>query len=249
MKRIKQAFGLYLFLLKHNPLKSIWINFKVLPFRQAIRLPILLYSDTIFRNLSGSIIYRGEARPFVIRIGNDTCYPTTSRPLTIWDNRGSMILNGPISFIQGTYILVSEGATLEIGSKGTFLGANTKIMCFDHITIGDRVEVTWDCQFYDTSFHYVEDNNGIISNLTSPIVIHDNCWIGNRCTISKGCVLPEYSILGSGSLANKDYTENGSFCMYTGVPATVKRKDVRRVFDEKREAEQDKEFSYYRNHL
>ena len=249
MKRIKNLIWLLLFLLRHHPLKSIWFNIKVLPLRQAIRIPILLYSDTEFRNLSGSIIYKGEVRPFVIRIGNDTCYPATSRPLTIWDIRGTLILNGPISFMQGTYILVAEGASLEIGSKGTMLGSNTIIMCFDHITIGDTVRVTWDCQFYDTSFHYVEDNNGNTNKLTSPIVIGDNCWIGNRCTISKGCVLPEYSILGSGALANKDYTENGSFCMYIGVPAKVKKKGVRRVFDEKREAELDKEFNYHRNHL
>ena len=249
MKRIKYVLWILFFLLRHYPLKSIWINFKLLPFKQAIHLPILIYSKTIFRNLSGSVIYRGGVEPFVIRIGNDTCYPATSRPQTIWDIRGTMILNGRISFIQGTYILVAEGATLEIGSKGTVLGTNTKIMCFDHINIGNSVRITWDCQFYDTSFHYVEDNNGITSKLTSPIVIHDNCWIGNRCTISKGCVLPEYSILGSGSLANKDYTKEGPYCLYTGVPASVKKEGVKRIFDEHREAELDKQFGYHRNHL
>lgn len=117
MKNLKNIIYLLLFLFKHHPLKSIWINFKVLPFKQAIRIPILLYSDTKFRNLSGSIIYRGGVKPFCIKIGNDTCYPSTSRPLTIWDIRGTLILNGPISFIQGTYILVAEGRHWKSGAK------------------------------------------------------------------------------------------------------------------------------------
>lgn len=247
--KLKHAVWLFFFLLRHHPLKSIWINLKLFPFRQAIRIPILLYTKTEFRSLKGKILLKSMVEPFMIKIGNDTCYPTTSVPKVIWDIRGTMILKGPISFIQGTYILVSEGATLEIGSKGTMLGTNTKIMCFEHITIGDNVQITWDCQFYDTSFHYVEDSEGNAKKLTSPIIIHDNCWIGNRCTISKGCVLPEYSILGGGSLANKDYTDNGPCCMYTGVPAKVKKKDVRRIFDEHREADLDILFGYRRNHL
>ena len=249
MNRIRFFFRVLSFLLKHHPLKSIWINFKVLPFRQAIMLPIILYSDTEFRHLSGSIIYKGVARPFSIKIGNDTCYVVTSRPKTVWDIRGTLVLNGPISFIQGTYIFVAEGALLSIGSKGTMIGSDSKIMCFDKILIGDSVRITWECQIYDTSFHYMEDENGDIKQLTKPVVIHDNCWIGNRCTISKGCILPEHSILGNGSLANKDYSENGEGCLYVGYPAVLKKKGVKRIYDVQREAELDAKFGYHRNHL
>lgn len=248
MKRIKQLIWIIRLLLGHHPIKSIWINFKLLPFKQAIRIPILLYSKTVFRNLSGSVIYKGAAKPFVIRIGNDTCYPNTSQPQTIWDIRGTMILNGPISFIQGTYILVAEGATLEIGSKGTMLGTNTKIMCFDHISIGDNVHITWDCQFYDTSFHYMETPNGI-SSLTTPILIGENCWIGNGTTITKGTVLPAWSIVGNRSLVNKDFSSEGEGNLYAGTPAVMKKRSVRRIFDEQREAELDRQFGYHRNHL
>lgn len=241
----------FLFLLAHHPIKSLWLNFKMLPFRQAIRCPLLIYSKTEFRNLSGSIILRGGVKPFSIKIGNDTCYPVTSRPKTIWDIRGKMVLGGSMSFIQGTYILVAEGATLTIGGGGTFIGSDSKIMCFENITIGNNVQITWENQIYDTSFHYIEsnDSNQVLSKLTKPIVIGNNCWIGNRCTISKGCVLPDYSILGNGSLANKNYSDSGECCLLTGYPAVIKKSGVRRIFDEKVETELDEKFGYHRNHL
>lgn len=53
MKRIKVILRLLLTFITHYPLKTIYINFKTLPFKQAIRLPIFIYSKTEFRSLRG----------------------------------------------------------------------------------------------------------------------------------------------------------------------------------------------------
>lgn len=209
-------------------IKTIWFNFKALPFKQAILLPITLYSKTIFRELSGKIIIdTKQITHNMIKLGADWWYPATSRPQVMWSIYGTLIFKGPISFPQGTYIHVAKNGVLQFGTKGTFIGTNTKVMCFDSIEIGDGTQITWDCQIYDTSFHYVE-SDGNIGKLTSPIKIGSNVWIGNNTTVTKGVTIPDYSIVTSHSLVNKDLEYYGEHCLFAGCPVTLKKSGVTR---------------------
>lgn len=69
MRRIKDVLWMLFFFLRHHPLKSLWLNFKVLPFKQAIRIPIVIYSDVEFRSLSGSVVcaVRGGGKTFLYK--------------------------------------------------------------------------------------------------------------------------------------------------------------------------------------
>lgn len=231
------------------PMKTIWFNLKMLPFNQAILLPITLYSKTIFRNLSGKIIIDTKHITHnMIKLGADWWYPATSRPQVMWCIYGKLIFKGPISFPQGTYIHIAKNGVLQFGTNGTFIGTNSKIMCFDKIEIGDGTQITWDCQIYDTSFHYVK-SDGIINDLTSPIKIGSNVWIGNNTTITKGVNIPDYSIISSHSLVNKDLKQYGEHCLFAGCPILLKRRGVVRIFDEEQEKRLDIERNYCRNHL
>ena len=122
-------------------------------------------------------------------------------------------------------------------------------MCFDRISIGERVEVTWDCQIYDTSFHYIIKEDGICGPLTIPIEIGNHVWIGNRTTVSKGAKIPSNSIVASNSLVSKDFSRFGEGILIAGIPAQVKQEGVERVYNGKQEAELDKQFGYVRTHL
>ena len=51
---------------------------------------------------------------------------------------------------------------------------------------------------------------------TSPIRIGNYAFVGARCTILKGAILPDYSVLGACSLLNKQYNTPG---LYAGNPA------------------------------
>lgn len=249
--KIRVILKLCWLLIRHNPIKTIWLNYKILPFKQAKYLPILVCGKCKFRHIyrGGVIIDNEDIRPFMIVIGKNSCYVATSEPKTIWSIHGTLILKGPINFLQGTYVMVAEGAVLTIGSRGTVVGSNTKIMCFDSITIGNSVRITWDCQFYDSSFHYVRNSSGNISKLSKPIVIGNNVWIGNHATVVKGSVLPDFSIVGSHSLVNKDFSDTDGHCLLTGVPATVKAVGLTRIFDGDEENKLDIAFGYTRTHL
>ena len=61
-------------------LKTIWFNFKMLPFKQAVRLPVFIFGKTEFRDLSGKIIIDcPRVWPGMIRIGAKEAYVDYSR--------------------------------------------------------------------------------------------------------------------------------------------------------------------------
>ena len=237
--------------LRSRILKTIWFNWKVFPLENAWKLPVFLYGKTQFRSLTRSIEINGRITPGMIKIGKIDFYVDTSIQQCIWTIRGTIVFNGPVNFGHGSYVLVSDKATLSIGTNVTYLGSNLKIMCFDKIHIGDNVRIAWDCQFFDTSFHYIEllQKNGEIKPLTKPILIGDRVWIGNRTTISKGSVIPSDTIICSNSLVNKDFSQIKPYSMLAGSPATLKGTGYRRVFDRKLEQELDKQFGYQRTYL
>ena len=55
-----------------------------------------------------------------------------------------------------------------------------------------------------------------------PIRIGKYCFVGTGCILLPGSELPDYSVLGAGSVLNKKYTESG--CVYAGTPAVVKKR-------------------------
>ena len=236
---------------KSRILKTIWFNWKLFPINIAWKLPVYLYGRTKFRSLKGTVLINGYISPGMIKIGKNDYYIDTSVQQCIWTIRGTVVFNGPVNFGHGSYVLVSDNATLEFGTKGDYFGSNLKIMCFDHISFGDDVRVTWDCQFYDSSFHYIEllSNNGEIKPLTKPILIGDRVWIGNRTTISKGSVIPSDIFISSNSLVNKDFSQTDPYSMLAGCPASLKCTGIKRIYDEKRQKELDKQFLYFRTHL
>lgn len=237
---------------KCNTIKTLYINFKMLPLPQALRLPIWIYGKMTFRSLEGSIIIDSKhITPGMIRVGRNDWYVATSKAQSIWTINGVIKFKGNINIYHGSYLLVSRCGYLEIGTKGTIIGTDCKIFCFEKVIIGDNVRIAWDIQIIDSSFHYVEmlHSEDSVKSLTRPIYIGDYCWIGNRTTISKGTNLPNYTIVASNSLVNKDYSSIGPYHLLTGIPAIPKVKNVRRVFNAQLEKDYDREFKYDRTHL
>ena len=246
MKSIKRLLSTLLILLTHKPLKTIYFNFKMLPFKQAIRLPIFIYTSTEFRSLEGKIQINGPISPNMIHIGDNTKYISTTKPYSIWTINGTLIFEGACKFFWGSYVYVAENATLKIGTNNTMFGSGCKIICRESVSIGNNVRIAWDCQIYDTSFHYTKSEGKEVQSLTKEIVINDYAWIGNRSTISKGTILPSNSIVASGSLCNKDYTEYGEKCLFAGAPAKCKVTGIERMYTSKEEAYYDEIFNYKR---
>ncbi len=239
-------------ILQTNLIKTLLINFRMLPFRQAVKLPIYVYGKCIFRNYSGSLLLdTAKVYSGMIKIGKRDYYIATSKPQSIWNVEGTLIFKGAVSFAHGSYLLVARHATLSFGTGGTYCGTNFKVLCFERITIGDNVRMAWDVQIMDSSFHYTQAINkgNKISPLTKPIVLEGNIWIGNRTTIAKGAIVPQETIIASNSLVNKDFSDLEPYSLIAGSPATLKATGIQRIWDEARQRELDAQFGYTRTHL
>lgn len=239
-------------LLKTNIVKTIWFNFKMLPFHQARKLPFFIYGKMTMRSTEGKIILdtNGEVHPGMVKVGKNDYYIATSVQRTVWNIQGTLVIQGNTRFMMGSYLLVADKATLTIGGDEQIFGTNVRILCFDRITLGKNVRMAWDVQIMDSSFHYIElleDHS--MPKLTSPVVLGDNIWVGNRTTISKGAAVASWTVVASNSLINKDFSNAEPYCLLAGSPAKVKATGMKRIFDEEKERELDAQYHYSRTHL
>ena len=219
-------------LLKINILKTIRLNFKLLPFVQAVKLPIILLGRMDIDKCKGKIILTGPIKTGIVRVG---CYHSL-----LYGNRGSLVkrfsiygslfmqCDNPFYINNGAKIVVKEGGKLSIGGDCHF-NAESVVVCTKEITFGNRVRVSWQCQVFDTNFHQLSVN-GCLSNIEKPVRIGSDVWIGNRVTINAGAVIPNRCVVASNSLVNKDLSQFGETSLFGGIPAKFIKNGVERVF-------------------
>lgn len=220
---------------RFNLLKTIWLNFRTLPFRKACKLPIFLYGAWNLRSLQGNIIINSDrVSSGMIKLGlNWAGYVTTSSStLTLLAN-SKMVINERVRISQGVQICLYQNSELYLGYN-SHLGDGVKVICAKKITIEQNSEITWECQILDHGSHYILDKgNGQVRRIIKPVKISSNCWIGNRSTIMPGTSLPSNSIVASNSLLNKDYISMGikEYTLMGGIPARVLKENVMRIYN------------------
>ena len=212
--------------LQHNWLATIYLNFKMLPFRQAVRLPLDVYHGIRFDNLSGSLViesdrvYRG-----MVKFGSQGSDMFQCRGC-ILSIEGTLLLRGSCVFGCSDTIKVSKGAVLDIGD-GSILGAYNLLFASERITIGSRFLSSWQCQIMDSDTHTLVDmNSGECYRSTLPIEIGRHCWMGNGVKVNKGVAVSDDTIIASNSLLNKDYRREGTNVVLAGAPAKVVKQNV-----------------------
>ena len=237
--------------LRCNILQTLRINFQMLPWRQALRLPIFVHGRFKLRGTRGRIVLPDKVSTGMIIIGKRDYSVATAIPQSIWTINGTLTFAGRMKFAHGSYLLVADGAELSFGTGGTYCGTNFKVMCFEKITIGHNVRMAWDVQIMDSSFHYIQlvEKDNAIPPLTKPVLLAGNIWIGNRTTIAKGAQVPQEVVIASNSLVNKDFSSIKPYSLLAGAPATLKATGIRRIWDEEQQRALDQQYHYHRTHL
>ncbi len=90
--------------------------------------------------------------------------------------------------------------------------------CTDTVTIGELTSVGG----YGTQI--LSHSTSLQHNRQScaPISIGHHCFVGTRCIILPGAILPPRCALGAGAVLKKAYTEE--LCLYGGIPARFIKK-------------------------
>ena len=208
-------------------LRSIYYNFRMLPFAQAVQLPILISNHALIKSMHGHIILEGPLKPGLLKFGyGETSIFDGRRNRMICDIQGTLIIRGLTEFGPGAKLSIGEKGIVTIGAdfKNSADGA---IICRERIDIGREFVLSWETLIMDTDFHQIKDDGGVVINPNRPIVIGDGVWIGCRVTILKGSVIPNGCVIGAGSLVNKELPSANA--LFVGNPVKLVKENIRWV--------------------
>jgi len=201
--------------------KSFYVNFRLLPFFQAIRLPIIVSNKTKLRSLSGKVHLK-NIKTGMIRIGfagtdmMDYAYERTILKIT-----GDVFFNGKTKIGVGAKIMIS--GKLVVGNNFAITG-NAIIICAKEIIIGENTMIAWQSILMDTDQHKIYNKNNDVINLDKKIIIGDNVWIGAKSFILKGSVIPNGTIIGANTIISKKFEIEKT--ILAGNPARIIKKDI-----------------------
>lgn len=202
-------------------LKSIWLNFRYLPFTQAVKLPLLVSYDTEFKCYRGGRIELPDAVRFgMIHIGfhEVTVATKTRTTIRVW---GYLKFNGTAFIGRSTRLYVGKEARLVLGDDFK-VSASSAIMCCQNIEFGKNIQFSWDCLVLDSDTHSIVYEDGRESQTDKPVKFGDDIWIGCRCTILKGSNIPSNCVIGANTtITGQKFEENS---IIAGTPPCVIKK-------------------------
>lgn len=207
-----------------NP-KTIYFNFRYLPWRQAIRFPFWISTKTYLRKPKGSITINGDLHTGMIRIGyGDIGIFDNKRSRTIWEVTGRVIFEGNAEIGHGSKISVGETGQLQLG-RNFAITAESAIIAYKKVAFGNDCLLSWDILIMDTDFHPITNAQSEIQNPPAEIIIGNNVWIGCRSLILKGSVIPDGSVIAANSLVSKKLS--GTNQVFGSQPLSVLAENIR----------------------
>lgn len=210
--------------------KSIFFNLKVLPFRQAIKIPFFVSRHTKIKGINRKNFIcnfnKDKVKFGLCRIGisgSETGLMIKNKSLLYIHNNGKIYVNGSICLSRGIY-LEANGGVIIFGNN---IKMNTG--CYiesekSSITIGSDCSFGWNCTIKNCDGHHIVENGKIMDN-HSDIYIGNHCWICSEATILKGGYLGDNCVLGYRSLLSKKISDKNGV-IFAGQPAKIIKTDI-----------------------
>lgn len=193
--------------------KSFSFNFKFLPFRQAVHLPVLLTRDVQVKYCRrGGVVFDKNItlHPGILRVGFGDMRHNPDNKSSIWI-KGKLVIrgNGIHSFGIGTRLIIESKGILEIGNNFT-ASVNNRIRCDYHITVGNDNMWSYDNVIMDTDGHQITDEQGNVINRPRAVTFGDHVWLGCRNIVLKGSTIPKGCVVASGCVISGEYCDPSS---------------------------------------
>lgn len=207
--------------------KTIYINFRCLPAKQAMKLPIVLMGKTkTFGLKRNAIQINTNPRFAMINFGSQNTAKKgilTGKKTTIYiEDGGTIVFDGEASIGRGSSLCAS-GGMITIGNKFS-CNANCFIYCQNRITIGEDVLLGWNINIRDNDGHPLTDENGLIINPSKEIIIGNCVWIASYVDILKGVSLPDGTVVGTRSLVTHSVDKKNT--LIAGIPAKIIKEQI-----------------------
>jgi len=143
------------------------------------------------------------------------------------------IVIGRNSHIRGELVVLPPGGAIEIGDY-CYLGVNSRIWSFVHVSVGNRVLIAHNVSIMDSLTHpfdpavrheqfkriITEGHPADIDLGARPIAIQDDAWIGCNAVILRGVVIGNAAVVAAGSVVTRDVPP---YTIVAGNPARAIR--------------------------
>lgn len=119
--------------------------------------------------------------------------------------------------------IINSLSSFEVGDD-VYIAHNT-VLIGKNITLGDEVMIGPNCVISSGNHTYLNGSFRFGAHESKSVRIERGAWVGGNCSITAGAQLPECSILASGGVLTKCFTDVES--IYAGVPA----KKIKSIFN------------------
>lgn len=193
-------------------LKTLWVNLRCLPIKQAYHLPILIAKGVKIKDLhrGGVKIVDVKKLSFgsVLRIG--FLHQHYFRRSVI-DIKGTLACkgNGVRQFAAGLTLIIRKDAYFEIGGNFS-CEHNARIQVYKKLIIGASNMWAFDIIVMDTDAHLIYNDKGEMISLNKDVIFGDNVWLGCRNIVLKGAHIPDNCVLGAGGIITKSLDKSSA---------------------------------------
>ena len=172
-------------------------------------------------NASSALLKKTDIQVF----GNDNCLllgkgVRFEGVIKIYGNNNSIEIHDNC-FIKGAKFWIEDDKNkIEIGRYST-VEENTEFATIEgcNIIIGEDCMISSDVTIRTGDSHSILNDEGIRINSSKNIEVGNHVWIGNKAVLTKGSLVSDNSIVGSGALVNKAFQIKN--CIVAGLPAKV----------------------------
>lgn len=208
--------------------KSLYINLKILPFKDVLKLPVLVSANTRLSGISRNTIKITQSNLSfgMIKIGileESSGIIEAKENYLGTDGVSTIIFNGKMNMASGGCLKVTSGGSLIIGD-GVSFNTHCKVLCKKAVTIGGGVLFGWNVTINDWDGHPVYDKIGTLLNNPRQVTIDNDSWIGANVTLLKGSHIPKGAVVGYGSIVTKSFDTTNAIIV--GNPARVVKEEI-----------------------
>lgn len=206
--------------------RSIWFNFRYLPIKQAVKIPIWIAPNTHIRNMWRGGIILNNPTFNSIHIGYhiaDAIDCVGTHTIINIHKYGVFRIERDAHIGRGAIICINSNGMLRVGTNFAISGT-TSFVCSKKIDIGHNVQFSWNSLVMDSDAHKIYDEHGCLISNSGSIIIGDKVWIAANVTILKNSIVNNNCIIACNSLVNKPVLSDN--CIIAGTPAKVVKKIV-----------------------
>lgn len=207
--------------------KTIYINFRVLPVREAFKFPIIIsYHIKLIGVNRNSFHLKAEHYKFAstrIGLGTSRFSVRESKKGLIHIKNGEVIIYENAGFSQGV-VIDAVNATINFGKHFRCNYSSTISAVDEDIVFGDDVVLGWNVVIKNNDGHYIV-RDGKTKKNSGKICIGNNVWICAEATVLKSTIIGNSSVVAYRSLVSGNALGEDNV-LYAGIPAKVIKRNI-----------------------